>query len=165
MDRCPVQGNRYLATQKYLAHVSPYFCSGCLGCLGFAVGVWGSRGCPGPRCRVLPLWETSVLSLICCQQAQSASQSQPLCCVSWHCSLEVNLVHAVHYQAQQSQMSSHWSEVAAEVWFCSPLSPFLLSFNLPLSFFLCVVPCAPSFSCLLSACLPFSLIPFSPSPL
>lgn len=115
-----------------MAHVPPFFCPSCL---GFATGVWGDCGCPGPRCRVLPLWESSAQpdlpSLMCFQQALSASQSQPLCHVSWHCTLKVNLLHAVNYQAQQSQRSPHHSELAAEVWFVL----LCLHFYCPLTFY------------------------------
>lgn len=132
--------------------------------------------CMGVREPWLPCAEVQGLALVgdlCvnydlpCRQAQSTSQIQPSCHVSWRFTLKVNLVHAVNYQSQQSKMPSHRSEVAAEVRFCSPLSPFLLSFNPLLSFFLCVVPCA---SCLLSpftwllhACCAISLISFSAS--
>lgn len=157
MDRCPVEGNWYLATQKSLAHVSPHICPGCL---GFAVGMLRHCCCHGPRSESCPCGR-ALLCLICCWQALSASQSQPLCHVSWHCTLKVNLVHAVNYSAQQSQRCSHHSEVAAEVCFCSPLSPFLLSFKLPLSFSLWVVPCAP---CLLLSPVYVPVFPFLLSP-
>lgn len=132
--------------------------------------------CMGVRELWLPWTEVQGLALVgdlCvlygvpCWQARNASQVQPSCRVSWHFTIEVNLVHAVNHQSQQSQTSSHHSEVAAEVRFCSPLSPFLLSFNPLLSFSLCVVPCAsclPSpFPCSVRACFPISLIPSSAS--
>lgn len=126
----------------------------------------GYRGCCGPRCRVLPLWESSAQPDLLSANPECQPKSALVSCPR-HCTLRVNLIHAVNYQAQQSQRSSHHSEVATEVWFCSPLSPFLLSFNLPLSFFLCVAPCAPSpsFTCLLMCLFPqFShpLLSFSP---
>lgn len=128
--------------------------------------------CMGVREPWLPWAEVQGLALVgdlcvwCdlpCQQAHNTSQIQPPCCVSWDFTLEVNLVHAVNYKSQQSKMSSHHSEVAAEVWFCSPLSAFLLSFNSLLSFFLCVSLSPLSFTCLLRACFPISLIRFSAS--
>lgn len=76
MDRYPAEGNWYLVTQKALACVSPHSCPGCL---GFAIGLWEHRGCHGPR-SVLPC-RRALLSLICCWQALSTSQSQP-CIVS-----------------------------------------------------------------------------------
>lgn len=108
---------------------------------------------PWARHRALPWWESSAQPDLLLASPERQPESA-LCPVSWHCTLAVSLVPAVNCQAQQSQMSSHHSEVATGVWFCSPLSPFLLSFNLLLSFFLCVVPCA--------ACLPLSPVCYVP---